>query len=190
MAERHTGRKRAVSPILPFDPRLPLTNRHRARPNWNRPDLPTQRRKPEDAALAAITCPRCSMRYHTRNRYTPSICAADKPPYVGQGRGCGWMLAVEPGLGGILKASAVMDVKVDPTTGKPDQKLASEALVKIMQDWQARGIGKLEVDRMNGRANFVINQGPNRMVGMYDEADERQRQDLFRQLRMGGDERK
>lgn len=157
----------------------PVAKNHRAHPNW-RGQVPLLGHQPAEKALAPVACPKCGIRFSTRNRLGRVICRADSPPYTGQGRGCGWLLRIEPGPFGSLVADEVMDVKVNPTTGLPDQELIRQGFFRIFENWQKRGLGKLVFDRMNGTVDMNLIDG---QYVNHDEREERERQAFLQRMR-------
>lgn len=161
---------------------LPPDPRRRIRPDWHGPTQPSVPR-PGKAALATIECPKCAVRFSTKNGIGMVICQArpqDGPgPYVGPGIGCGWLLRTEPGPFGSLTVDEVMDVSVDPLTALPDQTLIREGLWRLMEYWNRRGLARLKVDRLNGRYTMVDSEG-NDVI--YDEAAERDRWSYLRSM--------
>jgi hypothetical protein len=99
-----------------------------------------------------------------------ALCMADEPPFVGDNRGCGWMLQLEPprGYGSHAKANLIMDCHPDPATGRlPDPRTSSGWEERIPFEW-VDGTGEK-------RLTWTVRPGPVRV-----EAFRRVRQDWER----------
>jgi len=120
----------------------------------------TSPRLPADNALGVAICPKCGVRFSTRNRWGVVRCQADTPPFVGydpetgKPRGCGWLLRVEPApLGGMI-VDAVEDLKVHPATGQAGPGLMSDAMMRVIEYWRRRGVKFVMGDNGRYEAHF------------------------------------
>jgi hypothetical protein len=107
------------------------------------------RPEPKRRTLMSVECPRCRYRFSAPREYQMAICAADTPPHVGENRGCGWLLGVEPpyASGTVGRAFAVIDLYVHPATGQvPNKRFYIEGWRRIVQNWESRGLAKVERD--------------------------------------------
>jgi len=112
---------------------------------WTPPSAAPERREQK---LMALICPKCKLSFSAPKEYAMAICEADEPPFVGDGRGCGWLLGLEPpyASGSHGRAFAVIDMKIDPATGRHDKQLYVEGWRRIVEHWENRGLAKRETD--------------------------------------------
>lgn len=114
--------------------------------------------------LMDVVCPRCGYASACPREYKIVMCMADEAPFVGEYRGCGWMLMAEPPFyprNRRAKVSAVIDCKIDRGTGfspgdevvqvHPHQRvhpgpLRREGYRRVRQDWEARGLVRIVRD--------------------------------------------
>jgi hypothetical protein len=101
--------------------------------------------EPAGRGLMSLECPKCRLRFKAPREYAMAICRADSPPYVGEGRGCGWMLALEPLAGKPDQgfAFATVDMKLNPETGRHDPKLYAKGFYMIIENWTTRGLAEI-----------------------------------------------
>lgn len=108
---------------------------------------PRTRRQPQPAALVSAPCPRCNVRITTKNGYAIFICQ------------CGWLIKVEPLQ--LLRVDGQPTVILDDVMsvaepddergyGKVDQVMVHEAIRRVNENWQKRGIAKFKVDQLRG----------------------------------------
>jgi hypothetical protein len=100
---------------------------------------PSMRENPPPRRTAmTLKCPKCGKEFGAPKEYHIAICVADAPPFVGDGRGCGWLLQLEPphSHGTHGKANAIMDCKPDPATCRfPDPRTATGWEERVPLEW-------------------------------------------------------
>lgn len=108
--------------------------------------------------MMRVTCPRCALPFVTVREYRPLYCVADEPPYIGEGRGCGWLLMVLP-KPGILEdgdAIALVDCEVNADTGMGSRSQQRRGLEAFAEQVNRRGLVKKVFDLTTGGTGFEI----------------------------------
>ena len=113
-------------------------------------DVPTAAHHPPQRRpqLVEVNCPRCGVRFATRYGYGAAVCMADAPPYTGPGRGCGWLLKIEPiGTRLTVEGSTSQALSLDDVTDVtpirnriPNQKKMRRGMNAIWENWRRRGL--------------------------------------------------
>jgi hypothetical protein len=106
---------------------------------------------PSNAPTMRVECPKCGVKFITRREFRPVFCVADTKPAVGDGRGCGWMLFVEPlsGQPEAGKAHALIDLKVQPD-GMGSRAAQSKGFVMFAEEMNRRGLVRDAFDLDSG----------------------------------------
>ncbi len=112
---------------------------------WTPPGVRPPRR---ERGLMNLECPRCKVQFAAPKEYAMAICRAEKPPFIGDHRGCGWLLGLEPPFssGSKGRAFAVIDMHINPETGRHDPKLYVQGFKMIAEEWTRRGLAKVETN--------------------------------------------
>lgn len=112
---------------------------------------------PSNAPTMRVKCPKCGVEFVTRREFRPVFCVKDEPPYVGDGRGCGWMLFCEPLAGQPTagKAHALVDCKVSAETGRGSGKARSQGFQMFAEEMNRRGLVKAAFAMDTGHMGFV-----------------------------------
>jgi hypothetical protein len=118
--------------------------------------------------VMGITCPNCRTLARHPRKVGLLFCKAEDPPFFGEGRGCGWLLAVFPpsGAGTRGRAEAIMDCnrhfrpdRIDPVTGKPapgfklPRDVYERVVLHLWERWQGLGLGTIH-KREDGSLEF------------------------------------
>jgi len=105
--------------------------------------------RPAPAQIMAITCPKCAATHRVPMGAGVLLCKADKPPWFGRYRGCGWFLALTPPHAGGDRghADAVMDCAryfmADHGEFRFTRALQVKLYLAVWERWERRGMGKV-----------------------------------------------
>lgn len=107
--------------------------------------------------LMHCKCERCGHPFTTKRVFGLAYCIADDPPFVGEGRGCGWMLFTiptrDPENGDTL---ALVDCQVNAETGLGSRKQQSAGFLMYAEQLNRRGLVKKAFDLEQGKMGRQI----------------------------------